>query len=94
MGPSTVTQSTDALTYLAQIIQLAVAPVFLLAGLAPSSMSAPGAWRRSSTARGSSSPHPESRGEEHDRMIREYGYSTAAAVSSAPQSSPPCLQRC
>jgi MFS family permease len=72
MGPSTVTQSTDALTYLAQIIQLAVAPVFLLAGLGAFLNVCAGRLARIVDRARKLEPRIlESRGEEHDRMIRE-----------------------
>ena len=61
-----------ALTYLAQIIQLAVAPVFLLAGLGAFLNVCTGRLARIIDRARKLEPRIlDSRGEEHDRLIRE-----------------------
>jgi len=64
--------TTPELTHLAQIIQLAVAPVFLLAGLGAFLNVCAGRLARIvDRARGLEPRILESRGEEHDRLIGE-----------------------
>ena len=70
-APSILTQ-TPGLTQLAQIIQLAVAPVFLLAGLGAFLNVCAGRLARIIDRARKLEPRIfESRGEEHDRLIRE-----------------------
>jgi MFS family permease len=70
-APSIFTQ-TPGLTQLAQIIQLAVAPVFLLAGLGAFLNVCAGRLARIIDRARKLEPRIfESRGEEHDRLIRE-----------------------
>ena len=71
-APGSPLPSLPALTYFAQIIQLAVAPVFLLAGLgAFLNVCASRLARIVDRARKLEPRILESRGEEHDRLIRE-----------------------
>lgn len=72
METSTILPHTPDLRYLAQIIQLAVAPVFLLAGLGAFLNVCAGRLARIVDRARKLEPRIlESRGEEHDRMIRE-----------------------
>jgi hypothetical protein len=72
METSTILPDTPDLRYLAQIIQLAVAPVFLLAGLGAFLNVCAGRLARIVDRARKLEPRIlESRGEEHDRMIRE-----------------------
>lgn len=72
MTESSILPHTPDLRYLAQIIQLAVAPVFLLAGLGAFLNVCAGRLARIVDRARKLEPRIlESRGEEHDRMIRE-----------------------
>src|SRR5262245_38885550 len=72
MSAPSLLPHTPGLTQLAQIIQLAVAPVFLLAGLGAFLNVCAGRLARIvDRARRLEPRILESRGEEHDRMIRE-----------------------
>jgi len=71
-APGSPLPSLPALTYFAQIIQLAVAPVFLLAGLGAFLNVCAGRLARIVDRARKLEPRIfESRGEEHDRLIRE-----------------------
>ncbi|HXG81964.1 MAG TPA: DUF2721 domain-containing protein [Sphingomicrobium sp.] len=72
MGTSSILPHTPDLRYLAQIIQLAVAPVFLLAGLGAFLNVCAGRLARIVDRARKLEPRIlESRGDEHDRLIRE-----------------------
>ena len=72
MDPSSVPAPSAELTHLAQIIQLAVAPVFLLAGLGAFLNVCAGRLARIVDRARSLEPRIlKSRGEEHDRLIHE-----------------------
>ena len=72
MSAATILPHAPGLTQLAQIIQLAVAPVFLLAGLGAFLNVCAGRLARIvDRARRLEPRILESRGEEHDRLIRE-----------------------
>ena len=72
MATSSILPHTPDLHYLAQIIQLAVAPVFLLAGLGAFLNVCTGRLARIIDRARKLEPRIfESRGEEHDRLIRE-----------------------
>src|ERR671912_417375 len=72
MPASSILSHTPGLTQLAQIIQLAVAPVFLLAGLGAFLNVCAGRLARIVDRARRLEPRIfESRGEEHDRLIRE-----------------------
>ena len=72
MDTSSILPHTPDLRYLAQIIQLAIAPVFLLAGLGAFLNVCAGRLARIIDRARKLEPRIlESRGEEHDRMIHE-----------------------
>ena len=72
MSAPSILPQTPGLTQLAQIIQLAVAPVFLLAGLGAFLNVCAGRLARIVDRARKLEPRIfESRGEEHDRLIRE-----------------------
>jgi MFS family permease len=72
MSAPSILPNTPGLTQLAQIIQLAVAPVFLLAGLGAFLNVCAGRLARIVDRARKLEPRIfESRGEEHDRLIRE-----------------------
>jgi len=72
MAASTILPHTPGLTQLAQIIQLAVAPVFLLAGLGAFLNVCAGRLARIVDRIRKLEPRIlDSRGEEHERMLRE-----------------------
>lgn len=72
MSAPSLLSNTPGLTQLAQIIQLAVAPVFLLAGLGAFLNVCAGRLARIIDRARKLEPRIlESRGEEHDRLIRE-----------------------
>jgi MFS family permease len=72
MSAPSILPHTPGLTQLAQIIQLAVAPVFLLAGLGAFLNVCAGRLARIIDRARKLEPRIlESRGEEHDRLIRE-----------------------
>ena len=72
MSSPTILSPTPELTQLAQIIQLAIAPVFLLAGLGAFLNVCTGRLARIVDRARKLEPRIfESRGEEHDRLIRE-----------------------
>lgn len=72
MSTPSILPHTPGLTQLAQIIQLAVAPVFLLAGLGAFLNVCAGRLARIIDRARKLEPRIfESRGEEHDRLIRE-----------------------
>src|SRR5688572_32473300 len=72
MSAPTILSPTPELTQLAQIIQLAVAPVFLLAGLGAFLNVCAGRLARVVDRARKLEPRIlESRGEEHDRLIGE-----------------------
>ena len=72
MSAPSILPHTPGLTQLAQIIQLAVAPVFLLAGLGAFLNVCAGRLARIVDRARKLEPRIfESRGEEHDRLIRE-----------------------
>lgn len=72
MAPSPLIPPTPELTQLAQIIQLAVAPVFLLAGLGAFLNVCAGRLARIVDRARKLEPQVlQSRGEEHDRLIHE-----------------------
>jgi len=72
MAPGGILPHSPALTYLAQVIQLAVAPVFLLAGLGSFLNVCTGRLARIVDRARSMEPDLlASRGKEHDRLIAE-----------------------
>lgn len=72
MSPPSILPHTPDLRYLAQIIQLAVAPVFLLAGLGAFLNVCAGRLARIVDRIRKLEPRIlDSRGEEHDRLLRE-----------------------